>query len=106
LISIFEQDSLKLSLKRLSFFILYVIFAPIFLSITYLVDFFVFFGNLFTKPLVDEFRTDKHRVFKKESLIIFEETINEMILELKKKKHEAAKNGEDISVYYNKEGNF
>jgi hypothetical protein len=64
LTSIFDQDTTKASVKRFSFFILYIIVGPIFLSITYLIDMIVFFANLFTKPLVDEYKTHKQRVFK------------------------------------------
>jgi hypothetical protein len=82
LISIFEQEDLLAAVKRFSFLILYIFLAPIFLMITFAVDFFVFFGNLFTQPLIDEFKTNKHKVFKKESLKLFEDTINEMINDL------------------------
>ena len=106
LVSILEQDTLRTSLKRFVFTILFIIFGPVFLSITFVVDFFVFFGNLFTKAQIDEFKTSKHKVFKRESLILFEETVNEKIQDLKVKKHKAAKNGQDISVFVNKNGNF
>jgi hypothetical protein len=86
LISILEQDSISATFKRFGLLIVFLIIGPIFLSISFIVDFFVFFGNLFTKPLIDEFKTSKHKKFSKTSLTLFEETINEMIQELKIKK--------------------
>jgi hypothetical protein len=106
LISAFEQEDLAATVKRFSFLILYIIVGPWFLSITYVIDIFVFFGNLYTKPLIDEFKTDKHKVFKKESLILFEDTIDEIIKDLNAQKSEAAKKNEDLSVFLNKNGNL
>ena len=63
-------------------------------------------GNLFTKPLVDDFKTEKHKKFNKESLQLFDSTVNEMLTELKIKKQKAVKNGEDITVFVNKYGNY
>ena len=94
------------SIKRFGFLFIFVILAPIFLSITFVVDFFVFLGNLFTKPLIDEFKTEKHKKFNKESLQLFENTINDMLSELKIRKQKAVKNGEDITVFVNKYGNY
>jgi hypothetical protein len=41
---------------------------------------------LFTKPLIDEFKTEKHKRFNKESLKLFEDTVNEMLNDLKSQK--------------------
>ena len=86
LLSIPELDTWGESVKRFGFLVVFVFFAPIFLSITFLVDFFVFLGNLFTKPLIDEYKTEKHKKFNRESLKLFEATINEMLNNLKSKK--------------------
>ena len=61
---------------------------------------------MFTKPLIDEFKTEKHKKFNKESLQLFDQTVNEMLNELKVKKQKAVKNGEDITHYVNKYGNY
>ena len=80
--------------------------SPAFLCIAQVADFFIFLGNLFTKPLVDEFKTEKHKKFNEESLQLFDQTVNEILNELKVKKQKAVKNGEDITVYVNKYGNY
>lgn len=68
LISIVEQDTLSAAVKRFAFLFVFVLIAPVFLSITYVIDFFVFLGNLFTQPLFDEFKTNKHKKFLTTSL--------------------------------------
>lgn len=106
LVSIIDQDTIGASVKRFLFVFVFVFLAPPFLCISYVADFFIFLGNLFTKPLVDDFKTEKHKKFNKESLQLFDSTVNEMLTELKIKKQKAVKNGEDITVFVNKYGNY
>ena len=106
IVSIVELDTLGESIKRFVFLFVFIFFGPVFLGITFIVDCFVFVGNLFTKPLIDEFKTEKHKKFDKESLKLFEVTVNEMLNELKAKKQKAVKEGEDISQFVNKYGNY
>jgi hypothetical protein len=61
LLSIIDQDTISGSVKRFVFVFVFIFLAPPFLCISYVADFFIFLGNLFTKPLVDEFKTEKHK---------------------------------------------
>jgi hypothetical protein len=102
--SLLDQESLGSLVKRFGFLLAFLILGPIFLSICYIADFFIFFGNLFTKAEVDEL--SRYNKFNRDSIDLFEQTCDEMLSIQKQNKQTAIKEGNDINQYVNKYGNF
>ena len=97
LTSIIKQPTFYEMGMRLFLTAQFSVYGLFYFPLSLLVDTLVFFFNLYTEATIDTLNTSKSKHFSREGLQLFEESLDEILVELETKKTKMMKNHENLN---------
>ena len=104
LTSIMREPTFSKMVMRLILSVQFAFYGIIYFAVTVIVDMFVFFYNLYTEASKDLLNDKRTKIFSREGLQLFEESLDEILVDLEQKKTKMQKNHENLREIQSPQG--